>query len=98
MTILATNGTHLVTDEGLAKKLKDNGLNIVYLSFDSFHEEFNKKIRGLPLVDMKLKAIDVCRKYDMEVILVNTLMKSLNDKEVGDMIRFAAKTLTSSEA
>jgi uncharacterized radical SAM superfamily Fe-S cluster-containing enzyme len=91
MTILATNGTHLVTDEGLAKRLKDNGLNIVYLSFDSFHEEFNKKIRGLPLVDIKLKALDVCRKYDMEVILVNTLMKSLNDKEVGDMIRFAAK-------
>jgi uncharacterized radical SAM superfamily Fe-S cluster-containing enzyme len=27
----------------------------------------------------------------MEVILVNTLMKSLNDTEVGDMIRFAAK-------
>ncbi len=40
---------------------------------------------------MKLKAIEVCRKYDMEIILVNTLMKSLNDKEVGDMIRFAAK-------
>jgi len=91
MTILATNGTHLVTDEGLAKRLKDSGLNIVYLSFDSFHEEFNKKVRGLPLVDIKLKAIEVCRKYDMEVILVNTLMKSLNDQEVGDMIRFAAK-------
>ena len=40
---------------------------------------------------MKLKAIDVCRKYDMEIILVNTLMKGLNDNEVGDMIRFAAK-------
>jgi uncharacterized radical SAM superfamily Fe-S cluster-containing enzyme len=91
MTILATNGTHLVDTPGLAKKLKDNGLNIVYLSFDSFHEDFNRKIRGQELVDMKLKAIDVCRKYDIEIILVNTLMKSLNDKEVGNMIRFAAK-------
>ena len=91
MTILATNGTHLVDTPGLAKKLKDNGLNIVYLSFDSFNEDFNKKVRGLPLVDVKLKAIDICRKHDMEVILVNTLMKSLNDNEVGDMIRFAAK-------
>jgi uncharacterized radical SAM superfamily Fe-S cluster-containing enzyme len=91
MTILATNGTHLVDTPGLAKKLKDNGLNIVYLSFDSFHEEFNKKVRGRELLNVKLKAIEVCRKYDMEIILVNTLMKSLNDKEVGDMIRFAAK-------
>jgi hypothetical protein len=91
MTILATNGTHLVDTPGLAKKLKDNGLNIVYLSFDSFHEDFNLKVRGRKLLDMKLKALEVCRKYDIEVILVNTLMKSLNDKEVGDMIRFAAK-------
>ena len=91
MTILATNGTHLVDTPGLAKKLKDSSLNIVYLSFDSFHEEFNRKVRGRELLDMKLKAIDVCRKYDMEIILVNTLMKSLNDSEVGDMIRFAAK-------
>ena len=91
MTILATNGTHLVDTPGLAKKLKDKGLNIVYLSFDSFHDDFNKKIRGQALLEEKLKAIEVCRKYDMEIILVNTLMKSLNDKEVGDMIRFAAK-------
>jgi len=91
MTILATNGTHLVDTPGLAKKLKDSGLNIVYLSFDSFHEDFNKKIRGKPLLAEKLEAIDVCRRYDMEIILVNTLMKSLNDTEVGEMIRFAAK-------
>ncbi|MGA3111363.1 MAG: tetraether lipid synthase Tes [Candidatus Bathyarchaeia archaeon] len=91
MTILATNGTHLVDTPGLAKKLKANGLNIVYLSFDSFHDDFNKKIRGKALLEEKLKAIEVCRKYDMEIILVNTLMKSLNDTEVGDMIRFAAK-------
>ena len=91
MTILATNGTHLVDTPGLAKRLKDKGLNIVYLSFDSFHDDFNKKIRGKALLEEKLKAIEVCRKHDMEIILVNTLMKSLNDREVGDMIRFASK-------
>ena len=91
MTILATNGTHLVDNPELAERLKNNGLNIVYLQFDSFHDEFYKKIRGQALVDYKLKAIEVCRKYDIEIILVNTLMKSLNDKEVGDMIKFAAK-------
>ena len=91
MTILATNGTHLVDTPGLAKRLKDSGLNIVYLSFDSFHEEFNKKVRGRELLEVKLKAIEVCRQHDMEIILVNTLMKSLNDNEVGDMIRFASK-------
>ena len=91
MTILATNGTHLAKNPELAKRLKQNGLNIVYLQFDSFNDDFYKKVRGEALFDYKLKALDVCRQFDIEIILVNTLMKSLNDKEVGDMIRFAAK-------
>jgi uncharacterized radical SAM superfamily Fe-S cluster-containing enzyme len=91
MTILATNGLRLAEDPLLAKRLKDSGLNIVYLQFDSFEDEFYRKVRGQALFDYKLKALEVCRKYDIEVILVNTLMKSLNDKEVGDIIRFAAK-------
>jgi 7,8-dihydro-6-hydroxymethylpterin dimethyltransferase len=91
MTILATNGVRLAENPQLAEKLKKSGLNIVYLQFDSFHDDFYRKVRGQALFDYKLKALDVCRKYDMEVILVNTLMKSLNDEEVGDIIRFAAK-------
>jgi 7,8-dihydro-6-hydroxymethylpterin dimethyltransferase len=91
MTILATNGTHIAKHPELAEKLKKNGLNIVYLQFDSFHDDFYRQVRGEELFHYKLKAIEVCRKYDIEIILVNTLMKSLNDKEVGDIIRFAAK-------
>ena len=91
MTILATNGVRLAENPQLAERLKKSGLNIVYLQFDSFHDDFYKKVRGQALFDYKLKALDICRKFDMEVILVNTLMKSLNDEEVGDIIRFAAK-------
>jgi hypothetical protein len=91
MTILATNGIRLAENPKLAERLKNKGLNIVYLQFDSFHDDFYKKVRGQALLDYKLKAIEVCRKYDIEIILVNTLMKSLNDNEVGDIIKFAAK-------
>ncbi len=91
MTILATNGIGLAESPELAAKLKKAGLNIVYLQFDTFHDELYEKIRGQKLLKTKLKAIEVCRKYDMEVILVNTLMRTFNDAEVGDIIRFAAK-------
>jgi len=70
--------------------MKKNGLNIVYLQFDSFHDEFYKKIRGKKLLKTKMKAIENCRKHDIEIILVNTLMRGFNDNEVGDIIRFAA--------
>jgi uncharacterized radical SAM superfamily Fe-S cluster-containing enzyme len=91
MTILATNGVRLAKSPELVAKLKKNGLNIVYLQFDSFHDEFYEKIRGRKLLKTKMKAIENCRKYDIEIILVNTLMRGFNDNEVGDIIRFAAQ-------
>ncbi len=90
MTILATNGIHLAESPDLARKLKQDGLNIVYLQFDSFDDDFYKKIRGRKLLEVKYRAIDICRKLDMEVILVTTLMRGFNDKEVGRIVRFAA--------
>lgn len=90
MTILATNGIHLAESPGLAAKLKQNGLNIVYLQFDSFRDDFYRKVRGRKLLEIKYKAVEVCRKLDMEIILVTTLMNGFNDKEVGKIVRFAA--------
>src|SRR4030065_1833347 len=71
MTILATNGVRLGESPEIAAKLKESGLNIVYLQFDSFRDEFYEKIRGQKLLKAKLKAIKDCRKYDLDVILVN---------------------------
>ena len=91
MTILATNGLHLSQNPEAAAKLKQNGLNIVYLQFDSFSDDFYKKIRGRKLIEAKYKAVEICRKYDIEIILVTTLMRGFNDAEVGRIIKFAAK-------
>ncbi len=91
MTILATNGVRLAESPEIAVKLKENGLNIVYLQFDSFHDEFYEKIRGQKLLKTKMKAIEICRKHDIEIILVNTLMRGFNDNEVGNIVRFAAQ-------
>ena len=91
MTILATNGIHLAENPELAERLKRNGLNIVYLQFDSFADSFYEKIRGRKLLELKYRAVEVCRKLDMEIILVTTLMRGFNDGEVGKIVRFAAK-------
>jgi tetraether lipid synthase len=90
MTILATNGIHIAENPELAAKVKQNGLNIVYLQFDSFRDSFYEKVRGRKLLELKYKAVNVCRALDMEVILVTTLMRGFNDAEVGEIVRFAA--------
>lgn len=91
MTILATNGTKLAKSPDLARKLKEKGLNIVYLQFDSFTDAFYEEVRGQKLLQTKFEAIKNCRKYDIEIILVNTLMRGFNDDEIGSIIQFAAQ-------
>ncbi|MCS7124300.1 MAG: radical SAM protein [Candidatus Bathyarchaeota archaeon] len=91
LTILATNGLRIAKSPSLAAKLKESGLNIVYLQFDSLKDEVYKELRGRALLKEKLKVIEVCRQYDIEVILVPTLINGINNGEIGDIIRFAAE-------
>jgi uncharacterized radical SAM superfamily Fe-S cluster-containing enzyme len=91
MTILATNGVKLAKSPDLARKLKEKGLNIIYLQFDSFTDTFYEEVRGQKLLKTKFEAIRNCRKYDIEIILVNTLMRGFNDDEIGTIIKFTAQ-------
>ena len=91
LTILATNGLKIAQNPDLAAKLKKSGLNIVYLQFDGLDEGINEKLRGRKLIDEKLKVIQLCRKYDIEIILVPTLIRGMNDDQIGEIVRFVAK-------
>jgi uncharacterized radical SAM superfamily Fe-S cluster-containing enzyme len=91
MTILATNGLKIAQNSQLAKELKEAGLNIVYLQFDSLTSESYEKLRGSDLLEDKLKIVEVCRSCNLEIILVPTLVRSINDTEIGSIIKFAAE-------
>lgn len=86
---IATNGLRLARKEELPKQLKEAGLNTVYLSFDGVTPEPYIASRGKDLLDQKKKAIENCRKAGLGVVLVPTLVKGINDHQVGDIIKFA---------
>lgn len=88
-TQIATNGLRLARKEEFAKELKESGLNTVYLAFDGVTEEPYLKNRGKNLLPYKLKAIENCRKAELGVVLVPTLIKGINDQQIGDIIKFA---------
>ena len=90
-TQIATNGLRIARKEGFAQELSDVGLNTVYLQFDGVTEEPYIYNRGKNLLPQKLRAIENCRKADLGVVLVPTLVKGINDNQVGDIIRFAIK-------
>ncbi len=92
-TQIATNGVRLARLPSLVQELKDAGLNTVYLQFDGVTEEPYLKIREKDLLSIKLKAIENCRKAGLGIVLVPTLLKGINDDQIGDILRFAADNI-----
>ncbi len=88
-----TNGIRLAEDIDYFKKLKIAGMSTVYLQFDGLREETYKKLRGRgDLVPIKKKVIENAREIGFKsVVLVVTLAKGINDKELGDIINFAVE-------
>ncbi len=88
---VATNGIKLKNATYL-KKLKDAGLSTIYLQFDGLTEKPYLIARNKNLLPLKLKVIENCRKCGFNsVVLVPTLVKGVNDDQIGDIIRYGAK-------
>lgn len=90
---LNTNGIRLAREAGYAQKLKDAGLNTVFLQFDGLKDEIYIALRGRPLLREKLRAIRNCAEAGLGVVLVPTVTPGVNDRELGNLLRFAEKQM-----
>jgi 7,8-dihydro-6-hydroxymethylpterin dimethyltransferase len=87
-----SNGLRFAEDVEYCKELKTAGVSTIYLQFDGLTSDVYKYIRGVDLLDIKMKAIENLRQAGWNsIVLVVTLVKGVNDKQVGDIINFAAK-------
>lgn len=81
---LNTDGINLALKPDLCKQIREAGVNTIYLSFDGVTPQTNpKNYWEIP------KAIGNCRGAKLGIVLVPTIIKTVNDHELGDMIRFA---------
>jgi len=81
-----TNGLRISQNVEYAKGLKDAGVNTIYLQFDGLTSDVYKFIRGLDLLDIKMKAIENLRQAGFEsVVLVVTLVKGVNDSQLATL-------------
>jgi 7,8-dihydro-6-hydroxymethylpterin dimethyltransferase len=85
---IASNGVKLAKESDYAQKLKDAGLNTVYLHFDGISHETN------PFLKMHLKAVENLKTVRLGVVLVPTVIRGRNDHELGEIIRFAAENIS----
>ena len=85
---LNSNGIRLATDEVYVKALSDAGLDYVFLQFDGVSDTVFDRLRGKPLLGIKENAIKLCGKYGIGTTLVPTVVRGINDDQIGDIIRY----------
>ncbi len=87
-----TNGIRLAKSVEYCEALAKAGVSTVYLQFDGLTKDVYKFTRGVDLLEKKMKAIRNCRAAGLHsVVLVVTLVKGVNDHQLGDIIRFAVE-------
>ncbi|MGH9863369.1 MAG: radical SAM protein [Candidatus Acidiferrales bacterium] len=85
----ATNGIEFAKSKEFARQAFEAGLRYAYLQFDGIGNEANSHRKVGNLFDVKLKAIENMHEAGIEIILVTTLVNTLNNDQVGPIIRFA---------
>lgn len=86
---IATNGLRFARDPEFAARASEAGLNVAYLQFDGLSDQVYRKTRGRPLLDLKLAAIENLRAAGVYTILVPTIVKGINERQIGPILRFA---------
>lgn len=90
---MATNGIRMA-DAGFAAAAAEAGLHTLYLQFDGVGEEAHRATRAYPGIwEKKLACLENCRKLDLKVCLVPTIVRGINSDQVGNIFRFALENI-----
>ena len=90
---MATNGIRMA-DFAFAQQSAEAGLHTLYLQFDGVGEEPHRLTRNYPGIwEKKLACMENCRKLDLKICLVPTILRGVNDGQVGDILHFACRNI-----
>jgi 7,8-dihydro-6-hydroxymethylpterin dimethyltransferase len=93
-TQIATNGLRFAQEADFARQCEEAGLHDIYLQFDGLSDDVWTRTRGRPLAEEKQRAVERIMATDMKIVLVPTIVRGLNDHQVGDIVRFALQRIT----
>lgn len=90
--MLNTNGVRIANEEGFAERLADYSPGFeVYLQWDSLSAQALTRLRGVDLSGTRRRALERLNRLNLSTTLVVTLARHVNDREVGEIIDFAAR-------
>ncbi len=84
-----TNGIRLARDPALVELLARHKDRLeVYFQFDGLHDDVYRALRGEPLLEIKLAALEALGQAGVHVTLVATLQCGVNDDQLGPLVEF----------
>ena len=88
-----TNGLAIAGQPGLLASLKEAGATGIYLQFDGLTAGVYSRLRGVNLLEEKLKVVECCRKTGIQAVLAMTVIRGQNDDQVGTVLDFALQNI-----
>ncbi len=89
--MINSNGLRIAKDKEYLKRLADSGVSAIYLQFDGVSDDVYQYTRGANLFKYKVDAVLNCAEVKLGVVLVPTILPGVNNHQVGEIVRFAAK-------
>ena len=89
IVMINTNGIRFARDSQFLERVaRLRHRTEIYLQFDGFTDDINASLRGDRLLDIKLSAIERLGKAGLNTILVCTLQPSVNEHQIGEIVKF----------
>lgn len=85
---LNSNGLRLAAEPDLAAVYRDAGLSSVFLQFDGLSDAVYTRLRGRPLLEVKMQALANMARAGLPAVLVPTVVRGFNDDQLWDIARF----------
>ncbi|MEP6769295.1 MAG: radical SAM protein, partial [Acidobacteriota bacterium] len=89
----ATNGIRFAQEENFAREAAEAGLRFVYLQFDGVDNAANEHRKVGNLFDVKQRAIENLHNAGVDITLVTTIVNTVNDQQVGEILKFAIQNI-----
>jgi uncharacterized radical SAM superfamily Fe-S cluster-containing enzyme len=85
----ATNGIEFAKSKEFSRKAFEAGMRYAYLQFDGIGNDANSHRQVGNLFDVKLRAIENMHEAGIEIVLVVTILNTVNNDQVGAIVKFA---------
>jgi uncharacterized radical SAM superfamily Fe-S cluster-containing enzyme len=83
---VVTNGILLARSREFAQKVKERRLYVI-LQLDGFTDEIQRTIRGVPLMDIKHKALEHLAEFEIPTQIAYVPARGVNEHQLGDAVR-----------